>query len=131
MLLFPVIFGLDRLFTIWRLQWNEWIVDVKEMGFLFNSMYWVWLIYHNHKKWAKWSTLFAMTAANSLVTLFAVVLSSPQSARLISPEFFWTSWAVATMLMIVFASTWYLYYAEVDRTPSPFPTARARARGFV
>lgn len=120
---FLVIFGLDLFFTSLRLEWNEWIVDVKEMDWLFNDMYWIWLIYHNHKKWAKWKIIIDAAITDLFVTIFAIVLEySPKLP--IGPESFWTGWIIANIIMTLFATAFYLKYISVDRTPSPYPKGR-------
>jgi hypothetical protein len=96
-------------------------VDVKEMGFWNNPMYTTWLFYHDHKKWAKWNTVAFSVFAVFVVSLFGAVFTFIPALPPITPENFWTGWAIATTLMFLFAFTWYLNYTSVDRTPSPFP----------
>ena len=124
MLLFLGLFGLDYFVRYWRLEWNPWLVDVKEMGFWYNPMYWTWLFYHDHKKWAKWDTVIISACAVFLVTLFGAIFVSVPALLPVTPEAFWAGWIIATMLMILFAFTWYLNYTSVDRTPSPYPRGR-------
>lgn len=121
MFLFLGIFGLDYFIQSWRLEWNSWVADVKEMGFWFNPMYWTWLFYHDHKKWAKWNTIASLACAIFLVTIFGVIFAFTPSLSRITSEDFWTGWVIATTLMIFFAFNWYLYYKSVDKHPSPFP----------
>jgi hypothetical protein len=124
MLLFLGLFGLIHLIGSWRLESNPWVVDVKEMGFWNNPMYITWLFYHDHKKWAKWNTAIFSVFAVFVVSLFGAILTFTPASPPITPENFWTGWAIATTLMLLFAFTWYQNYASVDRTPSPFPKGR-------
>jgi len=113
MLLFLGIFGLDYFVRYWRS--NPWVVDVKEMGFWFNPMYWTWLFYHDHKKWAKWDTLIISAYAVFLVTLFGAIFVYVPALLRVTPEAFWAGWIIATISMILFAFTWYLNYTSVDK----------------
>ncbi len=109
------------------LESNPWVVDVKEMDRWFNTMYDTWLFYHDHIKWAQWNTLLSSVLTllfGTSIWLIFVVLSAPR----IIPENAWANswngWGIATMLMVLFAFSWYLYYTSVDRTPSPYPKGR-------
>jgi hypothetical protein len=124
MLFFVGLFGLIHLFNSWTLESNSWVVDVKEMNFLFNPMYWNWLFYHDHKKWAKWNILFCSVSTVFFVTLFGTIFAFILSTLPITPQSFWIGWAIAVALMVPFTISWYLYYTSVDRTPSPFPKGR-------
>lgn len=74
-------FGLLHLLSSWSLESNPWIVDVKEMDRWFNTMYDTWLFYHDHRKWAKWNTLFssilAVLFATPIWIIFTFLLSAP------------------------------------------------------
>ena len=118
-LTFLGIFGLDYFIQSWRLEWNPWVKDVEEMGFWFNPMFWTWLFYHDRDKWAKWNTIGISACAIFLVSIFAAMLAFGPSLVPTPPEYFWTGWVVATMLMVFFAITWYLRYKSVDWTPVP------------
>jgi hypothetical protein len=127
-LLFLVLFGLDYFFNAWRLESNTWVADVKEMDFLFNPMYWTWVFYHDHKKWASWNTLFSFVLTVlfgiPIWLVFTFILYAPPTMPWNSWTNSWTGWAIATALMGPLAFSWYLYYTSVDRTPSPFPKGR-------
>lgn len=126
MLLFLGGFGLEYYVLQWRLEWNTWVVDIKEMDFLFNPMYWTWLFCHDHKKWARWNIIIGTPCAIFIVTIFGAIFTFIPSLPPIAPETFWIGWIIATELMIIFALTWYLHYTSVDRTPSPYPRGRLR-----
>ena len=126
-LFFLGFFGLLHLLSSNLLESNPWVVDANEMDRWFNPMYDTWLYYHDHKKWAKWNTLFSLVLTvlfGTSIWLVFTILSAPPTIPENSWTNSWTGWAIATALMVPFAFSWYLYYTSVDRTPSPFPKGR-------
>jgi hypothetical protein len=123
-LLFLGTFGFEYFLLQWRLDWNPWVKDVKEMDFLFNPMYWTWLFFHDHKKWARWNTIISTPSVVFLVSLLGIAFGFFTRSPPASAEAFLVGWAISLVLMTLFAFTWYLYYASVDRTPSAFPRGR-------
>ncbi len=123
LLVFLGAFGLDLFLESWRLEWNKWLVDVEDMGWLFNPMYWTWLLYHNHWRWTKLSVMVNLALTIMVVTAFGALLAFAASWPTIA-ESFWTGWINATMMLILFAIAFYLKYTSVDRTPSPYPKGR-------
>lgn len=118
-LTFLGIFGLDYFIQSWRLEWNPWVKDVEEMGFWFNPMFWTWLFYHDRGKWVKWNTIGGSAGVIFLVSILAIMLTFAPSLVPTPPEYFWTGWVVATMLMVFFTITWYLICKSANRSPIP------------
>jgi len=102
---FVLIFALDYGVTTFRLDWNSWVKDVKEMSFWFNPMYFVWLFHANRKKWAKWTTALSLIAAILIVTTFAVPIVAVSALTAHQNIFF--GWLIGMTLTIPFGLAWY------------------------
>jgi len=103
---FLLVFALDYGITTFRLDWNPWVKDVKEMHFWFNPMYFVWLFHTHRKKWAKWTTALSLIAAILIVTTFAMPLIAVSTSAAHQNIFF--GWLIGMTLTGPFALTWYL-----------------------
>lgn len=61
--LFVGLFVLNYIFEEFYLGFNEWVYDVKSMGFWFNRSFSIWLFATDRKRWAKWSSGFCAFGA--------------------------------------------------------------------
>jgi hypothetical protein len=73
--LFIGLFALGYIFDEFYLSYNEWVYQVKDMGFWFNRSFSVWLFATDRKRWAKWSSGGAAFGAVYLGTLMFWLLS--------------------------------------------------------
>ena len=55
-LLFLGLFIFNGLVSAFYLSFNEWVYQVKDMGFWFNPSFMTWLFAKHRKRWAKWTT---------------------------------------------------------------------------
>jgi len=61
--LFLGIFGLSYVIYTFDVSFNEWVYEVEDMDFWFNSSFITWLFAKHPKRWAKWQTVITLILA--------------------------------------------------------------------
>ena len=113
--LFMGFFVLDYVFHEFYLGFNQWVFEVRDMGFWFNRGFSIWLFAKNRKRWAKWSSGFSAFVAvyvGALVFWFF-------SARNITGDVLAGGVLVSVFSTGLFAWLFYKYYtSRKPRTPT-------------
>lgn len=107
-LLFLGFFILNGFFCFLYLDFNEWIYDVENMGFLYNPVFMIWLFAKHRERWAKWQTVFS-----SMVSLFlGVSLFWLISFEQITQETFVTGTLVSIAVVVLFSFVFHKSYVS-------------------
>jgi len=101
-LLFLGLFGLSYMISAFHLSFNEWVYEVKDMGFWFNPSFMTWLFAKHRKRWIKWQTVLNLILAIYLGVMFFGLISLKQITQesFVSGTLF--SIAVASLFSLVF-----------------------------
>jgi len=90
-LLFLPFFGLSYAVSDFYLSFNEWVYNVRDMGFWFNPSFMTWLFAKHRKRWAKWqagmnamAAVFLGSAGFGVFSLHSVTADSFTAGILVS-----------------------------------------------
>jgi len=113
-LLFLGLFVLSYAVTAFHLSFNEWVYEVKDMGFWFNPSFMTWLFAKQPKRWAKWQTVL-----NLIYAIFSgVFLLAFLSLRLITPESLAIGTVFSVAIVCLFSLIFYkTYISRLEESP--------------
>lgn len=105
-LLFLGFFVLSGFFSFFYLSFNEWVYEVEDMGFWFNSSFMTWLFARHRERWAKWQTGLNLI----LAIYFGVLLFWYFSPNKITQETFVTGTLLSIAVVSLFSLVFYKAY---------------------
>lgn len=113
--MFVGFFVAEGFFTAFYLSYNEWVYEVNNMGFWFNSSFLIWLFAKDRNRWAKWSSGFSGFGA----VYFGVLIFWSLSPRNIASDVLAGGFLVSVFVTSLFAWLFYRYYTSGnERVPT-------------